>query len=78
MLSGALISHRMKFCERAETELEFYAYHAVNSHVEAEDKASSEHARKGGIKGAAARAKSLSPERRSEIAKKAAAKRWKS
>ncbi len=32
--------------------------------------------RRGGLKGGAARAKSLSPERRSEIAKKAAAKRW--
>jgi hypothetical protein len=32
--------------------------------------------RKGGLKGGAARAKSLSSEQRSEIAKKAAAKRW--
>ncbi len=32
--------------------------------------------RLGGIKGGAARAAKLSPERRSEIAKKAAAKRW--
>jgi hypothetical protein len=32
--------------------------------------------RRGGLKGGAARAKSLSPEKRSEIAKKAAAKRW--
>jgi hypothetical protein len=35
-----------------------------------------EYARKGGLKGGKARAKSLSPERRSEIAKKAASKRW--
>jgi hypothetical protein len=35
-----------------------------------------EYARKGGLKGGAARAKALSPERRSAIAKKAAAKRW--
>ena len=35
------------------------------------------YARKGGLKGGKARAKSLSAERRSEIAKKAAAKRWK-
>lgn len=32
--------------------------------------------RKGGLKGGKARAASLSPEERSEIAKKAAAKRW--
>jgi len=32
--------------------------------------------RKGGLAGGKARAKSLSPEKRSEIAKKAAAKRW--
>lgn len=32
--------------------------------------------RKGGLKGGKARAKSMTPEKRSEIAKKAAAKRW--
>lgn len=32
--------------------------------------------RKGGLKGGKARAESMSPERRAEIAKKAAAKRW--
>lgn len=32
--------------------------------------------RRGGLKGGKARAAKLSPERRSEIAKKAAAKRW--
>jgi hypothetical protein len=32
--------------------------------------------RQGGLKGGKARAKSLSPKRRSEIAKKAAAARW--
>ena len=32
--------------------------------------------RKGGLKGGTARAESLTPERRSEIAKKAAEKRW--
>ena len=32
--------------------------------------------RKGGLAGGKARAKSLSPEKRSEIAKKAAVKRW--
>jgi hypothetical protein len=45
---------------------------------EEEEGLAPEHARKGGLKGGAARAKSLSPERRSEIARKAAAKRWKS
>lgn len=33
--------------------------------------------RKGGLKGGKARAKSMTPERRLEIAKKAAAARWK-
>ena len=33
--------------------------------------------RSGGVKGGSARAKALSPERRTEIAKKAAAVRWK-
>jgi hypothetical protein len=33
--------------------------------------------RKGGLKGGKARAKALTPEQRAEIAKKAAAKRWK-
>lgn len=33
--------------------------------------------RRGGLKGGAARAKALTPEKRAEIAKKAAAARWK-
>jgi hypothetical protein len=37
-----------------------------------------EFARSGGLKGGKARADSMTPERRSEIARKAAAKRWKS
>lgn len=40
------------------------------------NKAAQELGRLGGIKGGAARAKSLTPEQRSDIAKKAAAKRW--
>ena len=36
-----------------------------------------EFARSGGLKGGAARAEALTPERRAEIARKAAAKRWK-
>jgi hypothetical protein len=43
---------------------------------ETEDNPAPEHARKGGLKGGKARAESLSPHRRSEIAKKAAEKRW--
>lgn len=35
-----------------------------------------EFARSGGLKGGAARAGALSPQRRAEIARKAAAKRW--
>jgi hypothetical protein len=37
-----------------------------------------EFARSGGVVGGAARARVLSPERRAEIARKAAAKRWES
>ncbi len=45
----------------------------VEDNATPDDKA---HHSAGGKKGAAARAASLTPERRSEIAKKAAAKRW--
>jgi hypothetical protein len=45
---------------------------------EAEDiEEGKEYARKGGLKGGPARAQSLSPERRKEIARKAARSRWK-
>lgn len=40
------------------------------------NRAAQELGRLGGLKGGNARAKKLSPERRAEIAKKAAAKRW--
>jgi hypothetical protein len=43
---------------------------------ETADNPAPEQARKGGLKGGKARAESLSPDRRSEIAKKAAQKRW--
>jgi hypothetical protein len=43
---------------------------------EIEDNPALEHARKGGLKGGAARAAKLAPERRAEIAKKAAKVRW--
>ncbi len=42
-----------------------------------EDNPAPESARKGGLKGGKARAKALSPARRLEIAKQAAAARWK-
>lgn len=44
---------------------------------EAEDKKPLASARKGGIKGAKARMKTLTPEQRSEIARAAASARWK-
>ncbi|MYZ49288.1 histone H1 [Rhizobiales bacterium L72] len=44
---------------------------------EAEDKKPLASARKGGLKGAKARMKALTPEQRSEIARTAAAARWK-
>lgn len=40
------------------------------------DDPSKAHHRAGGVKGGAARAEALTPEQRSEIARKAAAKRW--
>ena len=44
---------------------------------EAEDKKPLASARKGGLKGSKARMKALTPEQRSEIARTAAAARWK-
>lgn len=44
--------------------------------IEDDADASKAHQREGGKKGGAARAAALSPKERSEIAKKAAAKRW--
>lgn len=43
---------------------------------EGKDPAAVESGRRGGVKGGKARAEKLSPEERSEIAKKAAATRW--
>ncbi|HVF12606.1 MAG TPA: hypothetical protein VNA87_05930 [Actinomycetota bacterium] len=45
---------------------------------EGKDPAAVELGRKGGLKGGKARAEKLTPERRREIAKKAAAARWRS
>ena len=44
--------------------------------VDEKKKAAQESGRRGGLKGGDARAATLTPEQRSEIAKKAAAKRW--
>lgn len=44
--------------------------------IEEEPETGKEYARKGGLKGGAARAKSLTPERRREIAQEAARGRW--
>lgn len=41
-----------------------------------EESVKAQSGRKGGLKGGKARAEKLTPEQRSEIAKKAAAKRW--
>ena len=46
------------------------------SHEDGKDPAAVALGRKGGLKGGKARAQSLSPKKRSEIAKKAAAARW--
>jgi general stress protein YciG len=44
--------------------------------IDEKKKAAQESGRRGGLKGGAARATALTPEQRSEIAKKAAKKRW--
>ena len=44
--------------------------------IDDKKKAAQESGRRGGLKGGTARAEALTPEQRSEIAKKAAAKRW--
>lgn len=45
--------------------------------VDAKKKAAQESGRRGGLKGGTVRATALTPQQRSEIAKKAALKRWK-
>ena len=44
--------------------------------IDDKEKAAQESGRRGGLKGGTARAATLTPEQRSEIAKMAAAKRW--
>lgn len=48
----------------------------VPAPIDEKKKAAQESGRRGGLKGGTARAAALTPEQRSEIAKKAAAKRW--
>jgi hypothetical protein len=48
----------------------------IEDKTPAPDSAASEFARQGGLKGGRARADKLSPERRAEIAREAAKKRW--
>jgi hypothetical protein len=49
---------------------------AVPEPIDKKKKAAQESGRRGGLIGGAVRASRLTPEQRSEIAKKAAAKRW--
>lgn len=49
---------------------------AIGEEADTADDKLTHHHREGGKKGGAARAAALTPEQRSEIAKKAAAKRW--
>lgn len=49
---------------------------APTAEEEGKDAAAVSLGRRGGLKGGKARAESMTPERRAEIAKKAAAKRW--
>jgi len=51
---------------------------ATGQATEQEETSRSKASRKGGLKGGASRAAALTPEQRSEIAKKAAEARWKS
>ena len=49
---------------------------ATGEVVDPPETAKAQAGRKGGIKGGASRARALTPEQRSEIARKAAARRW--
>ena len=67
---------------RDVNEIAFATLQQAIGAIPKEDEARKEEAaklgRKGGLKGGKARKAALSPERRTEIAKKAAAARWKS
>jgi hypothetical protein len=62
--------------QRAKLTIDLATGEASPEPEPVKDAASVELGRLGGLKGGPARAKKLSPERRSEIAKKAAAARW--
>ena len=62
--------------ERAKLTLDLATGEAEPEPERVKDPASVELGRLGGLKGGPARAKKMPPERRSEIAKAAAAKRW--
>ena len=62
--------------QRAKLTIDLALGDATQAAEPIKDAASVELGRLGGLKGGPARAKRLSPERRSEIAKKAAAARW--
>lgn len=62
--------------QRAKATLDLMLGDATPEPVREKDQAAVESGRRGGLIGGKARAEKLSPERRSEIARKAAAKRW--
>lgn len=62
--------------QRAKAILDIVTGDATPEPIPEKDQAAVESGRRGGLKGGKARAEKLSSERRSEIARKAAAKRW--
>lgn len=62
--------------QRAKATLEAMLGETIPEPIPEKDAAAVESGRRGGLIGGRARAEKLSPERRSEIARKAAAKRW--
>lgn len=62
--------------QRAKATLDLILGEATSEPIPEKDQAAVESGRRGGLIGGKARAAKLSPERRSEIAKKAAEKRW--
>jgi hypothetical protein len=64
--------------QRAKLTVDWATGQADPEPEPAKDPAAIERGRAGGLKGGSARAEKLTPERRREIARKAAAARWKS
>jgi hypothetical protein len=62
--------------QRAKATLEAMLGEATPEPIPEKDRRAVESGRRGGLKGGKARAEKLSPERRSEIARNAAAIRW--